>query len=250
MKTFPPTIFLTLIFLTPVSAHATARDDVMSSAYHCARIGDTRLWLNCYYGSAQPARDLLGLSPAPAEQIRLATQPPYVGEPTDAGIRDEVMARASACYTTRDDREWLNCYYGAAQPIRSELGLSPAPQMNAASAARSISQPLNSLPAQNDDGLSRIPQARGGDNAPPAAAASGTTDITSRMASYNFDHYGIFTVTLTNGQVWRQLSGDTSYAHWNKAPGNYLVHISSGFLGSRKFEINGIHGIFRVRRIK
>lgn len=44
-----------------------------------------------------------------------------------AGARDDVKAGAARCDSISDDHTWLNCYYGAAQPVRAELGLPPAP---------------------------------------------------------------------------------------------------------------------------
>jgi len=43
---------------------ARPRDDALASAFRCAAIGDSRQWLECYYGSAQPVRAALGLAPA------------------------------------------------------------------------------------------------------------------------------------------------------------------------------------------
>lgn len=44
-----------------------------------------------------------------------------------ASPRSEVRARSLRCDGISDERSWLNCYYGAAQPVRGELGLPPAP---------------------------------------------------------------------------------------------------------------------------
>jgi hypothetical protein len=44
-----------------------------------------------------------------------------------AGPRDDVKAGSARCDTISDDHTWLNCYYGAAQPVRAELGLPAAP---------------------------------------------------------------------------------------------------------------------------
>jgi hypothetical protein len=41
--------------------------------------------------------------------------------------REEARARSLRCDGISDERSWLNCYYGAAQPVRGELGLPPAP---------------------------------------------------------------------------------------------------------------------------
>ena len=45
-----------------------------------------------------------------------------------ADARVSVRAASLRCDTITDERSWLNCYYGAAQPARAELGLQPAPQ--------------------------------------------------------------------------------------------------------------------------
>ena len=44
-----------------------------------------------------------------------------------AGARDDAKAASARCDGINDDHTWLNCYYGAAQPVRAELGLPPAP---------------------------------------------------------------------------------------------------------------------------
>jgi hypothetical protein len=44
-----------------------------------------------------------------------------------AAPRDDVKAASARCDSISDDHTWLNCYYGAAQPVRAELGLPPAP---------------------------------------------------------------------------------------------------------------------------
>ena len=45
-----------------------------------------------------------------------------------ADAREDVVAGLTRCANLTDDRQWLDCYYGAAQPMRAWLGLSPAPQ--------------------------------------------------------------------------------------------------------------------------
>ena len=48
--------------------------------------------------------------------------------PMPADARAQVRAASMRCDSISDERTWLNCYYGAAQPARAELGLQPAPQ--------------------------------------------------------------------------------------------------------------------------
>ena len=42
--------------------------------------------------------------------------------------RDEVLAGVARCGVIHDDRVWLDCVYGANQPMRAQLGLTPAPE--------------------------------------------------------------------------------------------------------------------------
>src|SRR5258706_9632722 len=55
-------IFAVAAMATP--AQARPRDDALAGAFRCASVADSRQWLDCYYGAAQPVRAAFGLSPA------------------------------------------------------------------------------------------------------------------------------------------------------------------------------------------
>jgi len=225
-----------LFLAASAPASARARDDAMAGAYRCAAIASTRIWLDCYYGAAQPVRAGLGLAPAPAAQVGLGLSPPVGGERQNEDIRDEVMASAGHCGSLADEHQWLNCYYAAAVPVRVLLGLTvpaAAPQVAAQTASK---PPSPSAPPKRQS---------------LAAELFGAPDIlvASRMVSYSFDHYGNFTATLANGQVWRQLDGDSSTAHWRKPASSYTVSITGGAFGSYNFTVKGSSGKFKVRRV-
>jgi len=213
---------------SPVAARP--RDDVMSGAFRCAGIGDSKVWLDCYYGAAQPARAALGMSPAPAAQVKLASAPPAGGTVTDHDVRDAVMGGAFRCTASADERQWLNCYYAAAQPMRARLGLSAAPQ----------AAPV----------LPPAPVPQFGRKPPPRAEIPDSVDhVTARMQAYTFDKLGWFTVTLDNGQVWKQVQGDTTFAkNWKKPAPSYQVRVSHGFLGSYNLQVQGLPGLYKVIR--
>jgi hypothetical protein len=208
------------------SAHARPRDDAMSGAFRCAPITQTRVWLDCYYGAAQPLRAALALAPAPAAQVRLSASPPAgVPAPAEIKLRDQVMADAFRCNAFGNENQWLDCYYAAADPARARLALSVASRSHAPAAPSGPARSSFAAPAQ--------------------AAAKAP----HRMASYAFDRYGIFTVTLENGEVWRQVSGDSSFARWNKPASRYLVRITRGVLGSFNLQIQNAPGLYKVRRV-
>lgn len=217
-----------LFLLLCGAALSRPRDDVMIDVYRCAGHVSSRAWLDCYYGAAQPQRSALGLMPAPAAQIQLGQRPPTPGIPQDAETRDAVIVAAAKCGSVAADRPWLDCYYSAANPVRILLGLSPIAVSGGAS-----------VPAPPVRGASIMPD-----------RVLGTPDIKAawQMASYKFDRNGYFTVALENGEVWRQLDGDTSFAHWFKKPGRYIVSITAGALGSFNFRVKGEPGSFKVRR--
>jgi hypothetical protein len=208
------------------AAQARPRDDVMSGAFRCASIADTRIWLDCYYGAAQPLRAALSMPPVPSAQARLAAQPPAGPvAPSDIAMRDQVMSEAFRCNRLAAERQWLECYYAAANGARTRLGLSVS-----AGAAVKPGTPL--------------PQ--------PSAASlkAPARENASRMRSYSFDRYGIFTVTLENGEVWRQISGDSSFARWNEPAQRYAVRITRGVLGSYNLQVRNSPGLFKVRPVR
>ena len=72
-----------------------------------------------------------------------------------AGPRDDSRAGIARCDQIADDRQWLDCVYGAVQPMRARLSLSPAPDFQqrlvpggAGPAARPLPQrPVAAAPA-------------------------------------------------------------------------------------------------------
>src|ERR1700761_7621864 len=44
-----------------------------------------------------------------------------------AGPREDSRANIARCDTLTDDRNWLDCVYGAVQPMRARPGLAAAP---------------------------------------------------------------------------------------------------------------------------
>lgn len=173
---------------------------------------------------------------------------PLAAAPAIAGTRDDVMSAATRCAGITDDRSWLDCYYGAAQPMRAQLGLVPAPAAQTAKvppapgAARVFSvapPPPAAAPARQVSG-------------PPVTKGilgifgAGTDDI--KMASYQFDKHGMFTIRLSNGQAWQQISDDTNFAHWRGAASNYKVSVAEGGFGHAELTVVNDGQTYEVRR--
>jgi hypothetical protein len=171
-----------LFLLTQGAVAEPTRDEVMSGAARCAGIADNRVWLDCFYGSAQPMRSLLNLPPAPNAQIKLVPPP-------GAAYQSSESPRSAS--RTGKPRGFFAELLGSTKPVATDMP----------------------------------------------------------MASYRFERNGTFTVVLKNGQTYRQEESDLVRAKWNSPAASYLVTItgSSDIFQLRVKNEPGV--LFRVRRI-
>lgn len=72
------------------------------------------------------------------------------------------------------------------------------------------------------------------------------------MQSFSLDRSGAFTVTLADGQVWRQLAEDQIYhpARWGQAGPGKLVTISPGPMRTFSMKVSGQSRSYKVRRVR
>ena len=209
--------------------------------------------------------------------------------PAAADPRDQVLDRAARCSALADSRQWLNCFYGSAQPMRAWLGLPPAPAAQTAlvpagaaapqafvpqSAAPSAmpiqpmpaqSMPARPMPVQQMPAPSRVASAPASQPdlapaPPPMPQERGFFDDligegrpvvrNMPMTDYKFGYDGAFTVTLQDGQVWQQSRNPSSKAQWSGPAENYRVTIVPGVLGTYNLSVAGAHGFYKVSRIR
>lgn len=81
------------------------------------------------------------------------------------------------------------------------------------------------------------------------AAPRELDSIVARVVAVNYGAYGSFTVTLDNGQVWREMPGDSSRAYFSKDR-RQPVKISRGLFGSYNLVIVGENALYKVERVK
>jgi hypothetical protein len=175
-------VLIGLALLTHGALAEPTRDEVMSGADRCAGIADNRTWLDCFYGSAQPMRALLGLPPAPPSQMKLVP-------PQGAGYLSPDVARYAP--SAEKSHGFLADILGSSRPVAADVP----------------------------------------------------------MVSYKFARNGTFTVVLQNGQTYQQEESDLVFAKWSKPPSTYLVTVMSA---SENFvlRVKGEPGInFHVRRM-
>ena len=181
----------------------------------------------------------------------LAWAAPAAADPT----RDDVMANLQRCAGFTDNRTWLNCYYGAAQPMRAQLGLSAAPDSQVSLVGTAP------VPAPPPMTASATPPKSGGgwfsgitDIFDSGSSSNSTADSefgtgAMKLASYSYGKDGLFTATLADGEVWTQSQYDDLRAHWSGQASNYTVMVSSDMFGSHTMRVKGDHD-YRVMRVK
>lgn len=74
--------------------------------------------------------------------------------------------------------------------------------------------------------------------------------LTAKVVEFRVNPVGDITAELANGQVWRQLSGDSAVVRIPNKDKVFSVTIKRGPLGNYIMKINELNRSIRVRRIK
>ena len=171
--------------------------------------------------------------------VVMLTSLPALAEPT----RDEVMASAARCDGIADNRVWLDCFYGSAQPMRALLNLAPANPAQVrlvpppGAEPRRVPVVASAQPRQQQQQSGGFWSDVLGDTKPEAR------DIA--MSKYDFDRSGRLRVALANGQVWQQMESDVARAKWNKPASSYRASVSRGVMGTYDLRVEGV--VYKVR---
>ena len=176
--------------------------------------------------------------------------------PALADPREDVVNGLARCAVLPDDRQWLDCYYGAAQPMRGHLGLTPAPQ-----AQIQLLQQVQRPPAYGAPAAAPLPQtfARAAvrTGPPPPPKRSGLLDVwgggdvvnNAPLKSYEVRKDG-FVVTLPDGQVWAQTDADKHTVDWRDDAASMRVTITQAAMHTFNLVLNDENQHYKVKRIR
>ena len=79
----------------------------------------------------------------------------------------------------------------------------------------------------------------------------GGDNAASWMEAFSFDTHGLFTVTFSNGQVWRQDAGDTARAHWNGRASDFSIKLAVDATGRKgQMMVRGDAAIYQVHKLR
>lgn len=85
---------------------------------------------------------------------------------------------------------------------------------------------------------------------PKPGAPKEVTEISAKVLEFAQNAHGKSIFVLENGQVWRQIEGDTTELYYREKDGPMMVTISKGMMGSYGLTVEGKSGGVKVRRVK
>ncbi|MEI9886940.1 MAG: hypothetical protein WDN08_10675 [Rhizomicrobium sp.] len=189
--------------------------------------------------------------------IALAAAFAACAPPAVAGPRDEVVDILVKCTDVADRDARIACYDQAAPQLRAAAQASPA-AVNIATAPPSSAAPPPALaapPPPAGSFLASLDPVQRRD----AAAFRGADGLPADRAGDPADHHRRrrlhrrakrrFSVTLENGQVWRERNEHYDTPPF-KAGGKNTVMIEHGVLGGYNLYLKGYGKIYKVKRVK
>jgi hypothetical protein len=198
----------------------------------------------------------MNFRPAAVTTLALVT---LFSVPVHADPREDLLQAIGKCTTVTDDKARLACYDAAAPHLHDVLNAPPAAMTTAPTPEEEKSWfgfNLDSLFGASAPASQTTPQQFGADRTPQVQQkeAEQTThevdSISAGVTEYSFTFDKKFIIFLDNGQVWRQLQGDTAMAHFKHQPTDNKVTIERGFMGSYNLAINDGEETFKVTRLK
>lgn len=228
-------VFLSAVAFVAVCAAAQAGpSEAMAFAIgQCSSQPDEKARLTCYdqiaaqlkagaFVSVPAATQAPAAAPPfvqiPAPTTQAVVSPPYVPPPVAQARPPAPVAQAPA----RQGGTWYDptSWFGKDQPEKTSTN-------------------------PTDFGAEALQQQKTAAAAEPARLEELTANVTAVV----FNPLGRFTVTLANGQIWKQLDADTGTARF-KNKGGDVVTISRGALGSYNLVVEGRSAMFKVKRIQ
>lgn len=167
--------------------------------------------------------------------------------PALAGPREDTLAGIERCRALSNDRVFLDCVYGAAQPLRTALGLAPATPGQVGlvpPAPGAAPRPAPMMPAP-------IPAARAQTAPQPRLPGGQAIGKATRdwLETYSFDRRGLFTILLGNGQMFRQDPSDPARADWRGRASDYRVMLVMENARTGQMSVQGDKPVYRVVKI-
>ncbi|MEQ1864500.1 MAG: hypothetical protein ABL996_07580 [Micropepsaceae bacterium] len=174
--------------------------------------------------------------------VALTTLPAHADPARDA------LDAIAKCTEIATSAERLQCFDAAAPGVKSAL---------AAPVQQTVAQ-TDQAPAEEEEGgvlswfgLSR-PNTKPEDFGKPRVRTEPKeiTELSAGVIEFAKNAFGRSIFILDNGQVWKQVDGDTTEVRDPSGSEQMKVTIETGLMGSYSLRVEGRRGIVKVRRVK
>ncbi|MBI3675340.1 MAG: hypothetical protein HY243_01825 [Proteobacteria bacterium] len=194
--------------------------------------------------------------------VLIAFAAPALVMPAFAGPRDDALQAVGKCAAIAEDKARLACYDQLATQIKSALATPPTAVAENKPPTKEEQESWFGFDLGGLFGPKEVPQTKpeqfGQENTEQAKAQQQQAEteglvvdsISAGVTEYAFTPFGKFVVILDDGQVWKQIEGDSDLARFKKTPTDNKVTISRGFMGSYSLTINGSAKVYKVTRVK
>lgn len=174
-----------------------------------------------------------------------------IAVPAHADPARDTLAKVAKCADIAGAVERLQCYDEAAAEAKTAMSAPAAamPQQQAAVEEKNEGGILEWFGLEGKKPVTK-PEEFGKPPAPVASGSKEITEISSDVLELAKNAYGRSVFILSNGQVWKQIDGDTTEVR-DPGKGELMkVTIEKGLFGSYSLSIDGRRGIVKVRRVK
>jgi hypothetical protein len=245
-------VFSAAALLTAAAAAQAGPAESLAFAIgQCSSQPDEKARLTCYDLIAAQLRSGSFLSSAPQVSQQSQSTPPFVNVPTPGSQaaqqpfvpRSAPVAQAPVAPAVIPQPPVSQQQAAQVPPPRRDSSSWYDPTSWFGSDDEDRAQTGN--PAEFGAETVRAQQPAAGEPERPAPI----DHIKAGVATVAFNPNGRFTVTLDNGQVWKQLEGDSGIARF-KNKGHDVVTISRGILGSYNLVLEGQTALFKVKRVR
>ena len=166
--------------------------------------------------------------------------------PAQADTARSTLTEVAKCSDIATAAERLQCYDNAAATAKAVLAAPP--QQQAAEEAEEEGGMLAWF------GLShRKPVTKQEDFGKPPEVLEGPkeiSEISATVTEFAKNAYGKSIFILDNGQIWKQIDGDTFEVQPPRRGDTMKVTIEKAMMGSFSLTVDGRNGLVKVRRIK
>jgi hypothetical protein len=167
--------------------------------------------------------------------------------PAQAGPAGDALSAVAKCSEITATAERLQCFDAAAVSAKAVLAAAqqPAAQESEGGLLAWFGLAPEQKPVTKPEDFGVRPGIVAEENRPPELS-----EISATVVEYAKNAHGKSLFILDNGQVWKQVDGDTTELFRRSSDPDMKITIEKAIMGSFSLRIEGRTGMIKVRRVK